>query len=105
MLDVPLLVGERDLPASDGVVFERINPTTGKIASRAAAATLADAASAVASAAAAFPTWSALGPNRRRARLLAAADILEQRSDAFVSAMADETGATANWAQFNVRLG
>ncbi len=96
MLDVPLLFGGLDLPASDGVVFERINPTTGKIASRAAAATIADASIAVASAAAAFPSWSALGPSGRRALLLAAADILEKRVDVFVDAMADETGATAN---------
>jgi acyl-CoA reductase-like NAD-dependent aldehyde dehydrogenase len=105
MLDVPLLFGGLDLPASDGVVFERINPTTGKIASRAAAATIADASIAVASAAAAFPSWSALGPSGRRGLLLAAADILEKRVDVFVDAMADETGATANWAKFNVRLG
>ncbi len=105
MLDVPLLFGGLDLPASDGVVFERINPTTGKIASRAAAATVADASIAVASAAAAFPSWSAHGPSGRRALLLGAADILEKRVDVFVDAMADETGATANWAKFNVRLG
>ena len=38
-------------------------------------------------------------------RVLGAADILEKRVDVFVDAMADETGATADWAKFNVRLG
>ena len=105
MLDVPLLFGGLDFPASDGVVFERTNPISGKVVSRAAAATLDDASAAVASAAAAFPAWSALGPNARRACLNKAAELLAGREDLFAQAMAEETGATANWAAFNVRLG
>jgi vanillin dehydrogenase len=105
MLDVPLLMGGLDAPASNGVVFERTNPITGKVVSRAAAATLDDAAAAVASAAAAFPAWSGLGPSARRAYLLKAADLLSDRIALFTQAMAEETGATANWAAFNVRLG
>jgi acyl-CoA reductase-like NAD-dependent aldehyde dehydrogenase len=38
-----LLVSDRDLPAADGVVFERLNPITGNVATRAAAASVADA--------------------------------------------------------------
>jgi acyl-CoA reductase-like NAD-dependent aldehyde dehydrogenase len=104
MIDAALMVQGRDAPASDGGVFERLNPMTGEIATRAAAATLADAASAVAAAAAAFPAWSALGPGERRARLNRAAELLEQRTADFVDAMAQETGATAGWAHFNVHL-
>jgi acyl-CoA reductase-like NAD-dependent aldehyde dehydrogenase len=100
-----LLVSDRDLPAADGVVFERLNPITGNVATRAAAASVADAQSAAAAAAAAFPAWSALGPGRRRARLAAAADALERRCPEFVAAMADETGATEAWSRFNVALG
>ncbi|MGA9089062.1 MAG: aldehyde dehydrogenase [Bradyrhizobium sp.] len=104
LLDVPLLLRSRNVPASNGVVFERLNPITGEVVSRAAAATPADAVVAVASAAAAFPKWSAVGPGERRARLLAAAAIIEGRVDQFVTAMAEETGATAGWARFNVEL-
>jgi acyl-CoA reductase-like NAD-dependent aldehyde dehydrogenase len=104
LLDVPLLLRNRNLPASDGAFFERLSPMTGEVVSRAAAATPADAVAAVASAAAAFPKWSAVGPSERRARLLDAAGIIEGRADLFVTGMAEETGATAGWARFNVEL-
>jgi acyl-CoA reductase-like NAD-dependent aldehyde dehydrogenase len=104
MVDAALVIGRRDVPASDGGIFERLNPMTGEVASRAAAATLADAASAVSAAAAAFPAWSALGPGERRARLFRAAGLLERRAPDFVDAMAREIGATAGWAHFNVHL-
>ena len=104
MSDVALLVSDRDLPAADGVVFERLNPITGDVATRAAAASVADAQAAAAAAAAAFPAWSALGPSERRARLAAAADALERRGPEFVAAMAEETGATEAWGRFNVAL-
>ena len=104
MLDVPLLVRDKDLPASDGLMFERINPITGEVATRAAAATFADAVEAVSAAAAAFPAWSELGPGERRARLDRAASLLLARKPDFTAAMAEETGATAGWAEFNVTL-
>ena len=61
--------------------------------------------SAADSAASAFPAWSLLGPNARRALLNRAADELEIRSDAFVRAMAEELRASEPWARFNVMLG
>jgi acyl-CoA reductase-like NAD-dependent aldehyde dehydrogenase len=74
------------------------------VASRAAAASVADAQAAADAAAAAFPAWSKLGPNARRSVLLKAADLLEGRAAEFVNLMATEIGATAGWAQFNVKL-
>jgi acyl-CoA reductase-like NAD-dependent aldehyde dehydrogenase len=59
----------------------------------------ADAASA------AFPAWSATGPNVRRALLNKAADALEAAADQFVAAMRDELRASEPWARFNVALG
>lgn len=56
-------------------------------------------------AAAAFPEWSALGPNARRVLLNRAADEIEGRADAFVQAMAEELRASEPWARFNVMLG
>ena len=56
-------------------------------------------------AAAAFPDWSALGPNARRSLLNRAADELDARADAFVEAMAAELHASEPWARFNVMLG
>ncbi|MGH8325609.1 MAG: aldehyde dehydrogenase family protein, partial [Steroidobacteraceae bacterium] len=84
--------------------FERINPMTGQPASTAAAMTPAEARAAADRAAAAFPAWSATGPNARRAILGRAAEALEKRRHAFVKAMMDEIGATAGWAMFNLML-
>jgi acyl-CoA reductase-like NAD-dependent aldehyde dehydrogenase len=44
-------------------------------------------------------------PSLRRAKLMKAADLLEGRADDFAAAMAEETGATAAWARFNLELG
>lgn len=104
MVEVPLLIGNAERPASSGATFTRKNPITGEVVTRAAAATREDAADAVAAASTAFPAWSALGPGERRARLLRAADLLEAHSAEFSNLMTAETGATAGWAHFNVHL-
>ena len=84
--------------------FDRINPVTGAIATQAAAASTADAIAAVDAAKAAFPAWSALGPNARRAALMKAADALDAKASDFVEAMMGEIGATEGWARFNLML-
>jgi acyl-CoA reductase-like NAD-dependent aldehyde dehydrogenase len=61
--------------------------------------------SAAEAAAAAFPAWSALGPNARRSLLNAAAASLEANADAIVAAMHEELRASEPWARFNVMLG
>jgi vanillin dehydrogenase len=104
MMDINLLIDDRDVAASTGATFERRDPITGDVASRAAAASVADAQAAADAAAAAVPVWSKLGPNARRSVLLKAADLLEGRAAEFVNLMATEIGATAGWAQFNVKL-
>jgi acyl-CoA reductase-like NAD-dependent aldehyde dehydrogenase len=104
MLDVPLIIGDGERPATGAATFERRNPITGEVATRAAAATVADAEAACDAAAAAFPAWSALGPNARRAILLKAADALAAKAPDFIRLMAEEIGATAGWAGFNVHL-
>lgn len=100
--EVTLLVGGAARAAARQ--FERRNPVTGDVATRAAAATPEDALAAVAAAQAAFPTWAAQGPNARRALLTKAAAAMEARADAFVDAMMAEIGATEGWARFNLML-
>ena len=87
-----------------GATFERRNPVTGEVATTVRAASVTDANAAVDAAAAAFPSWSVLGPNARRAALMKAAAALEARGDAFVAAMMGEIGATEGWARFNLML-
>jgi benzaldehyde dehydrogenase (NAD) len=100
--DMALMIGGEDRAASR--TFERRNPVTGEVATRAAAASADDAVAAVDAALAAFPAWSALGPNARRAALMKAADALDARAAAFVDAMMGEIGATEGWARFNLML-
>ncbi len=84
--------------------FTRTNPLTGETASDAEAMRVGDIKAIALKAAAAFPVWSAMGPNARRAMLMKAADALEARADKFVTAMLNETGATEGWARFNLML-
>src|SRR3954470_24298766 len=53
----------------------------------------------------AFPAWSALGPNARRALLNAAAAAIEGRAGEFVATMRNGRRASEPWARFNVALG
>ncbi|MPT47453.1 MAG: aldehyde dehydrogenase [Sphingobium sp.] len=84
--------------------FERINPVTGEVATRAAAASVADAVAAVDAARAAFPAWAEKGPGARRAALMKAADALDAKADDFIDAMMAEIGATEGWVRFNLML-
>jgi acyl-CoA reductase-like NAD-dependent aldehyde dehydrogenase len=90
--------------ATPSPTFTRLNPVTGQVATTAPAFGPAEANAAVEAAAAAFPAWSALGPNARRAALTNAADALAARVDQFVAAMMGEIGATEGWARFNLML-
>jgi len=104
MSDVTMRIGGLPRAAAGGRTFERRNPMDGSLASRAPAASVADAVAAVRAAAEAFPEWSRKGPGERRALLAKAADALDARTDDFVAAMMAETGATAPWAGFNAHL-
>ena len=104
MTEVQLLIGDHDTGAVSAATFVRLNPITGETATRASAADVPDAIAAADAAAAAFPAWSALGPNERRKKLLRAADLLEARTPDFIKVMMDEIGATAGWAGFNAYL-
>lgn len=103
-MDIGLLIDGSERPASGSASYERNDPFTGKVATRAAAATVADAKAAVEAAAAAFQTWSKTGPGERRALLLKAADVMDSKAAEFTRLMIEETGATAPWAGFNVML-
>ncbi len=102
MNTVELLIGGRSIPASGGATYDRKDPFTGEIASRAAAASIEDADAAVAAAQDAFPAWSALPATERRARLNAAADALVALTGEFIATGVPETGATGGWYGFNV---
>ncbi len=104
MADLGMLVENTERGASNGATFERRNPVTGEVVTRAAAATVEDARAAVDAAAAAFPAWSRTGPGERRAVLLKAAELLDARAGEVTSRMMAETGCIAPWGGFNAML-
>jgi benzaldehyde dehydrogenase (NAD) len=104
MSDLSMLINGLKVTAEKGATFERRNPLDGTVATRAPAASPADAVMAAEAAAEAFKTWSETGPGERRALLLKAAEALEAKTPKFIEAVPAETGATGMWAGFNVML-
>jgi len=104
MSDLSMLINGHQVAAERDARFERRNPLDDTVATRAPAASPADAVRAVEAAAQAFGSWRETGPGQRRALLLKAADQLEAKLPLFAQAIAAETGATGMWAGFNVML-
>ena len=98
-----LFIGAESVPGTSGTT-EDVNPYTGEVFATVAAASPADATRAVDAASAAFEEWSRSGALTRRKVFLAAADVLERRTEEAVELMRDEVGAAAPWARFNVAL-
>jgi len=88
----------------NGATFERRNPVTGAVASRARAMTVEEARAAADRAAAAFPAWSRASPTGRRTLLNKAADALEANTSELIELMVAETGAAPGWCGFNAML-
>src|SRR5579875_2507749 len=102
--ETELSIGGARRAAADKRTFERRNPVTGEVATRAAAAGVADANAACDAAAKALPAWGGLGPNARRAALTKAADALAGKAEQLVDAMKGEIGATEGGARLNIML-
>ena len=100
-METQLIIDNKPVDATGERTFERLHPLSGDLVTRAAAASVDDAFSAVDSAAAAFETWSRTGPSERRTIMLKAADIMERRTPELIEAMGREVGAAPLWAGFN----
>ena len=101
---IHLVINNQQRSAANGKVFERTNPLTGKVVTRAPSAGVPEVTAAADAAHVAFQTWSKTGPTERRRILLAAADSLEAKRARIVTTMAEEVGASALWSNFNVSL-
>ncbi len=104
VLEAKLFIAGNAVPAWGEATFDRRDPATDVVATRASAASVEDAVRAANAAAAAFPEWSSTTPAARSAILLKAAQILDQRKADFIAAMAEEIGASEVWARFNCTL-
>jgi acyl-CoA reductase-like NAD-dependent aldehyde dehydrogenase len=103
-MDIQQIIGGKLVGASSGRTFDRIDPFTGKVATRSPASGLDDVKAAVAAAHAAFPAWSKTGPGTRRTLLNKAADVLASKVGEFSEILIAETGGTGPWAGFNTML-
>ena len=99
-----LLIGGDWADAGSGDTFERVDPWTGEVASRGAAASRDDARAAADSAAAAFPEWAATPPSARRELLQKAAALMMERAPEIAGVVTAETGGTFGFGMFNCSL-
>ena len=103
-MEITNLINGENCAAEGNATFERHDPVTKEVATRAAASSVNDAKAAADSAAAAFAGWSKTGPAARRAIMNKAADLFDSRTAEFIALMIKETGSTGAWAGFNVFL-
>jgi acyl-CoA reductase-like NAD-dependent aldehyde dehydrogenase len=99
-----LLIGGEWANAGSGDTFDRVDPYTGEVATRAAAASRDDARAAADAAAAAFGEWSATPPSARRELLQEASALLLERAPDIAGIVTAETGGTFGWGMFNCSL-
>lgn len=99
-----LLIGGSWVDAISGRTWDSAGPLADVASTPVAAAGREDARRAVEAAQAAFGEWAAGPPARRRALLLRAADLMDERAEAFAGLMTEETGATLGWGMFNVHV-
>ncbi|MDQ0787102.1 aldehyde dehydrogenase [Streptomyces sp. B3I8] len=99
-----LFIGGGWTAAADGAVYESLDPYTGEVACRAAAASAADVNRAVDAASAAFPDWAGRSPAERSRILLACADAIEARSAEISEAVTAEMGGPSGWGHFNIKI-
>ncbi|MGX1499549.1 acyl-CoA reductase-like NAD-dependent aldehyde dehydrogenase [Labrenzia sp. MBR-25] len=90
--------------ATAGAVFERLDPSSGLVSSVAADGRAADATKMVSVAAASFNIWSRLSGTERAAVLRRAGTLIPHYAARFHDSMLRETGATAEWVEFNFRV-
>ncbi len=103
MNELTMLIGGRDRLAADGATFERRNPLSDVVVSR-APAHARGCGRRRGCGRGRYPAWAALLPGERRRRLLKAADLMDQRTEDFIRVGVAETGAMPNWYGFNVML-
>ncbi|MFC0437411.1 aldehyde dehydrogenase family protein [Kutzneria buriramensis] len=99
-----LLIGDTEIPAASGRITEHLDPVTGEVHSRMAAAGKEDVDRVIAAAHAAFPQWAGTPASQRRLILERAAQLLSERVGEFTELLLGETGGTRAWAAFNVSM-
>jgi acyl-CoA reductase-like NAD-dependent aldehyde dehydrogenase len=86
--------------AADGGTFDVHNPYTGEVYAQVAAGGADDARRAVDAAERAFPAWAALPPGEKQQLFLRAAEIVKRRHAELAAILAEETGCSIFFADF-----
>src|SRR5258705_6715112 len=90
--------------AENGRTFDDLEPYSGKIYAKIAAASKKDMNFALTAAAKAFPGWAATTPEQRTELLFKAATIIKKRRAEIAEILAKETGSTISFATFQQDL-
>lgn len=104
MFEARLHINGQAMAAPAGLTYERRDPVSDQVVTRAAAGDEDVALAAADAAAGAFAAWSATAPETRAAILGRAAEIFAERADDVVAIAAKEVGASEDWTRFNVGL-
>ena len=98
-----LIIAGEQRDASDGGTTEILNPATGALVDRVAAATERDIANAIDAADAAFRAWSAVPPPRRAEILYKAGHLLQEREKDLARLLTQEQGKPLREAILEIR--
>ncbi len=91
-LPLDLLIGGKEVPASDGGRFEVVDPASGEVVASVANGTVEDALAAVDAAEAAAEAWAATAPRERAEILRRAFELMTARSDELAHLISLENG-------------
>ncbi|TYL49347.1 aldehyde dehydrogenase family protein [Marinomonas sp. IMCC 4694] len=99
-----LFIDGRSIPAIAGGYFDRLDPSTDLVASRAACGRLEDAEHMASIAAANFAKWSSTDVTERARILRHAKSLMPKYRDRFAQLMLKEIGAIHEWVDFNIKV-
>ncbi len=104
MFEAHLFINGSPVVSPAGATYDRRDPVSDRVVTRAVAGDEDDARWAADAAASAFGSWAATDPQDRAAILLAADRMMEARTDEVVDIAAGELGSTEDWTRFNVDI-
>ena len=104
MFEAQLFINGRLVASPAGATYDRRDPVSERVVTRAVAGSEDDAQWAADAAAGAFAGWSSTSPDVRRAILLAAEREMAARFEEVVAIAEGELGSAGDWTRFNVEI-
>ncbi|MCR9107470.1 MAG: aldehyde dehydrogenase family protein [Rhodobacteraceae bacterium] len=104
MYETRLIIAGRHVAPDPVVAFERRDPVSDAVVTRAAAGRAAEARAAAVAAATAFAEWAAVPVRDRIGLLSSAADAVLAGADDVVEIACAEVGSAPDWVRFNVEI-